>query len=137
MSDFLVPAQQAIFSRLTTAMVSVNVYDDVPALPEGQINANFPFIAIGDDTEGAWDTDDQLGATVTATIHVWSRYAGKEEAKLIMGQIYQALHRKADNLSAPGYHFIDCIHEFSQVFDQSDGATRHGVCRYRILMQKE
>lgn len=136
MSVFLNPIQIAVFTRLTAQLTDVNVWDHSPSQPDGLPESGFPYVMLGDDTSSAWDTDDSLGASCTITLHVWSRYAGKKEAKTIIGQIYTALHRQAANLTAAGYTFIDCLHEFSEVIDEIDGKTRHGVTRYRLTVEK-
>ena len=137
MSVYLTPLQTAVFNRLTSVSLSATVFDDVPGLPEGKPDEDFPYVVIGEDTSGAWDTDDQEGGRCTIQLHVWSRYEGKKEAKAILGEIDDALHRQAENLTSTGFRYVDCLFEFSQVFDQPDGKTRHGVCRYRVLIEKE
>ena len=137
MSEFLTPAQSAIFTRLDAQISSAAIYDDVPGLPEGQPNADFPYIVIGDDNTLPLDTDDTLGATVFVTLHVWSRYQGKKEAKAILGDIYAALNRQSVNLAATGYRFTDCLFDFAEIFEERDGVTRHGVCRYKLVIEKE
>lgn len=113
------------------------VFDDPPGQADGLPYESMPFIVIGDDTVIPWDTDDTLGASTTITLHVWSRYNGRKEANTILGEIYRDLHRNAAGLTLAGYHIVDCLHEFSTVFKEIDGVTRHGVCRYRITIQKE
>ena len=137
MSLFALPAQQMIYTRLTTAMPTRTILDDVPNLSKSTPNADFPFIVIGEDLGQKWDTDDQLGGMVQANMHVWSRYPGKKEVKEIFQEIYNALDRQAANLTATGYRCVDCLFEYSNVFDENDGATRHGVCRYRLTIEKE
>lgn len=137
MSAFLLPVQDALYTRLNTEVTLATTYDDVPGEPDGQPMANYPYVIIGIDQAEPFDTDDTLGAYVTATFFTWSRYEGKGEIKQIQGEIYEALHRQAANLSATGYRFIDSLHLFSEVFEENDGATRHGVCRYRLTVEKE
>ena len=136
MSEFLNPVQQAVFTRLT-ATVSATVYDDVPDLADGIPDADFPYVVVGEDTATDWDTDNSTGNVVRLTLHVFSYYQGKKEAKTILGEIYTALHRQAGNLSATGYTFTDCLFDYADVVDEDDGAIRHGVCRYLITIEKE
>ena len=136
MSGFFLPVQKAVYDRLVAQVNSATTYDDVPQLPDGQPSADFPYIVIGDDYGESWDTDDTLGNEVEITLHVWSRYPGKKEAKEIMQDIYTALNRQQANLSAAGYRFVDCLHSFSDIFDEDDGKTRHGLCRYIILVEE-
>jgi hypothetical protein len=136
MSIFATPIQSAVYNRLS-AELSTTVYDDVPDLPAKLPDENFPYIVIGEDLLSTWDTDDTLGGSVLTTLHVWSRYNGKKELKEIMAAIYTALNRQAPALSASGFRFVDCLFEFAQILDQSDGKTRQGICRYRITIEKE
>lgn len=130
---FVTASQQAIYTALS-GNISATVYDDVPVLPSGQPAANFPYVVIGDDTSIAWDTDDQTGAEMTVTLHIWSRAGGYKQAKAIAGEIYAILHRAS--LSVTGHHLVDCLQEFSEFMRDPDGETRHGVLRYRITVQK-
>lgn len=132
--SFELVAQQAIFTALD-GQVGATVYDYVPDLPSGQPAANFPYVVIGNDTFVAWDTDDQLGAEVTITLHVWSRQKTMLEAKTIAGAIYAKLHRATFLIA--GYRTIDCLCEFSEFLNDPDNRTRHGVLRYRLTLQKE
>lgn len=136
MTEFANPLQLALFSRLTAGLSPVKVYDSPPNQPDGLSNSDFPYVVIGDDTFAPFDTDTSIGNSCTVTLHVWSRYNGKKETKTIMGSIFQLLHRQASSLSASGYNFIDCLFEFGEVIEEIDGKTRHGVCRYRILLEK-
>lgn len=136
MSDFFNPLQVALYDRLSTELAPLAVYDSPPHQPDGRPNADFPYVTIGDDTLLPFDTDTSLGVSATITLHVWSRYPGKKEAKTIMGLIYTTLHRQAATLVAVGYSFVDCLYEFGEIIEEVDGKTRHGVCRYRIIMEK-
>jgi hypothetical protein len=131
--SFELAAQQAIYTALA-GNITATVYDEVPMLPSGQPSANFPYVAIGDDTRIAWDTDDRTGAEMTMTLHIWSRANGMREAKRIAGEIYDILHRA--DLAVTGYHLIDCLCEFAEFMRDPDGETRHGVVRYRITVQE-
>lgn len=138
--SFSTAIQQAVYDRLRTYAPLADVlaqhidiggpavYDDVPQ------NAKFPYVSIGDDTLIEWDTDTELGAEATITLHVWSRERGRRETKLIQGLLYDALHRYP--LPVPGMHVIDCVWEMSESFLDPDGHTRHGVSRFRIILQK-
>ena len=133
MSGFESDIQVEIFQVLDAGL-SHNVYDEVPSLPEGMPATSFPYVVIGDDTAIPFDTDDTVGADATITIHVWSQYRGRKEAKDIQGEIYRLLNRS--QLTIIGYNAVDCLWEFSETFVETDGATRHGVSRYRITIQE-
>jgi len=119
--------QKAVFTRLNNAL-NVPVYDAVPD------NAVAPYVVIGDDTLIEFDSDGVNGFEATVTIHTWSIYRGRFEVKNLMGLIYNALHRA--ELNVQGYNLVGCDCEFSETFLESDGVTRHGVQRFRILIRE-
>lgn len=119
--------QKAVFTRLNNAL-SVPVYDAVPD------NAVAPYVVIGDDTLIEFDSDLLNGFEATVTIHTWSVYRGRFEVKQLMGLIYNALHRA--ELNVQGYNLVGCDCEFSETFLESDGVTRHGIQRFRILIRE-
>lgn len=126
--SFETEIQEALYERLSTYAGMPNVYDDSP-----QDADTFPYVVIGEDTHIPFDTDDSVGSESTITLHIWSRQHGKKEAKDIQGLIYAALHRYA--LDVTGYHTITLDFEYSDVFLDADGRTRHGVCRYRTIVE--
>jgi len=133
--SFLNIAQQIIFARLTGNLGSgVSLFDTAPYLPEGAPNTSFPYVVMGNDTAVAFDTDDQLGATITVSLHFWSRAEGFNQVKTIMQAAYDRLNRAA--LSKAGYVVLDCLHEFSEAMTDPDGVTKHGIQRYRLTIQK-
>ncbi|MCK4957750.1 MAG: DUF3168 domain-containing protein [Planctomycetes bacterium] len=106
--------------------VNAPVFDNVPE------NQAAPYIVIGDDTSTPHDADLQTGFDMTLTIHSWSTYRGKKEVKALMGEVYNLLNRAP--LAVTGYTVIDIMSEYGQTFLDSDGVTRHGVQRFRILL---
>lgn len=124
--SFETALQSAVYQRLSDAL-SVPVYDDVPA------NAEFPYVVLGEDTHIPWDTDDSTGAESTITLHIWSRERGKREAKQIQGEIYAALNRY--DLPVSGFHTVTMEFDYSDVILDADGRTRHGVARYRTIVE--
>lgn len=125
--SFETALQTAVHNRLSGYPGMPDVHDDVDP------DAAFPYVVIGEDTHIPWDTDDSVGAESTVTLHVWSRYRGKKEAKDIQGLIYEALNRH--ELSVDGYHLVTLEFEYSDVILDADGLTRHGVSRFRSLVE--
>lgn len=127
---------QAKIYDILSAGLSYPVYDDVPYLPEGMPAENFPYVVIGDDTAIPFDNDTNVGVDSTLTIHVWSRARGRKETKGIQGEIYALLNRSTITIAT--YTVVDALFEFSQTFvEGEDGATRHGVQRFRITVQRD
>lgn len=132
--SFEIAAQSIVFAALSAAL-TCPVHDATPGLPEGQPDNAFPYAVVGDDTLVAWDTDDSLGASVTVTIHFWSRKAGRKEIKTLMGLAYTALNRVRPTIT--GFRVVDCLWEFATTPPvEADGKTRHGVQRFRLTLQK-
>lgn len=129
--------QNTIYDVLSTtsAVTSLaDVYDNVPQAADAGSDAAFPYITIGEDTLVEWDTDTELGADCTITIHTWSRYRGRKETKQIQGAIYAALHRA--NLTISGYNLVGIDWLQSESFMDTDGLTRHGVQTFRITIEE-
>lgn len=116
--------QTAIFTRVSA--LNFPVYDHVPQ------DSAYPYIVIGDDTSIPFDTDNSTGTEATCTIHIWSRQRGRKEVKQMFGLINTSLHRA--EFSVTGGALIECQAEFEESFMDSDGLTRHGVMRFRLLV---
>ena len=106
------------------------IYDHVP----GSNESSYPRVTLGDDTLLDWDTDTSFGADMTCTIHVWSTEAGRKEAKVILAKIAEILHEQ--DLTIDGFDLVYMRREFEEVLTLQDGATRHGIARYRIVVQE-
>lgn len=140
--------QKAVYAKLIAdsalaAILAKNVnnsslpaiYDAVPQVKDSGSDLPFPYVTLGDDTMLDWDTDTSVGKEATITIHSWSRYRGRLEVKDIQGAIYEALHLSQLNVS--GYHTVLCLSEYSESLLDPDGLTRHGVQRFRLIIDKE
>ena len=125
---------QTLSSDSTLSAAVTGVYDTAPQALDAGAAANFPYVPIGEDTHVEWDTDTELGADVTVTIHVWSRDRGRKETKTIQGLIYGLLHRAS--LSISGYNLVGVDWLQSDSFLDTDGLTRHGVQTFRITVEE-
>lgn len=125
MKDPTLALQGALHALLSS---SLTVYDAVPQ------NAAFPYVTIGDDTMTDWSAKGEGKAEVTATVHTWSRYNGRKECKEMMDAVLQAVTGAAWSLD--GFHVVTCGLEFSQVLEEADGITRHGVQRFRFRIEE-
>lgn len=125
----LVQAQKAIYETLTgdlplMAMLT-GIYDHVDQ------GTSFPYAVIGEDGASEWDTDTEVGADSTITIHTWSRERGRKETKEIQERIYEILHRQDMTIEDAIFRFL--LWQFSDSFLEPDGITRHGVMRFRLV----
>ena len=121
--------QEAIFTKLGIDL-SVPVYDFVP-----QQNTAAKYVTIGSDTLLPYNTDLKRGFEATLEIHSWDVSNGRKDLKLLQGEIYSSLDRA--ELSITGYNSVSIDFEFSNSTLDPDGATYHGVQRFRILIMEQ
>ena len=126
------PLQQAIFAalRADAALVALvgadGVHDDV-----GQTAAP-PYVTIGDIAQAPFSTKTTEGMSATVAIHAWDdAHRGLRDIKLIMAAVLGVLHEAGFPVS--GHDLVSSRFEFSDVFVEADGRTRHGVLRFRFL----
>ena len=131
--SFETSIQTTIYTVLDAAL-SVPVYDRVPQGSDSGDASVFPYVTIGEDVITPWDTNTEVGASISITVNTWSRYKGLKETKELQGEIYDALHRQT--LTVTGYRFIGCDEQQSDSFMDADGETRHGVQTFRILIDE-
>lgn len=133
------PIQEAIYGILTSDEWLMNqvtgVFDFVPD------NQSFPYVQIGEFTTGPFQTFDRYGQEVTVTIHVWSQrigpnaYQGMTQIDNIMNSIQRLLARTF--FPVQGWGDVGCWGDFETTQLQSDGITRHGILRYRMLLLQD
>ena len=124
----LAQVQKALYDALVGSPVAAlvtGIYDHVDQ------GTAFPYVVIGEDAAGEWDTDTEVGSDSLLTIHVWSREKGRLQTKEIQEGIYNALHRAELTIVDAIFYSLDW--QFSDSFLDSDGETRHGVMRFRLL----
>ena len=121
--------QQAVYGALTgdsTLMALITGVHD--HLPQG---AAFPYVTIAESTARAWGVVGVVGIEATLTLHVWSRVRGRKEFKQIMAEMHRILH-DAD-LTVTGHALIWLRFDFAETILDDDGATYHGITRFRAL----
>lgn len=110
------------------------IYDHQLQVSNTGNDDRFPYISLGDDQYSAWDTDSDNGTDAEISIHCWSRYRGFKEILSIQGIIYSILHRSSLSVTGNNFVMMDWIDDVK--FIDSDGLTRHGISRYRVLMEE-
>ena len=126
----------ALQAAVKTRLDEFTALNDIvgPVLDHATQDEAFPYVVIGDDTHNPLDTHSTQGSDSTITIHTWSRYRGKKETKEIQREIYNALHRYS--LVVAGVDTVDCQFEFGESLLDEDGLTRHGIQRFRVLLDE-
>ena len=130
MSDHSLQLQKTVFDTLDgdsnlQSKVS-DVYNFVPQ------NTAYPYVQVGDDSMADNSTKDLDGNVHSIMIHTWSRYRGDKEAKEIMARIYELLHNSS--LSVSGASLVNARFETSDILNDPDGITKHGVQRFRFVI---
>lgn len=126
--------QAAIYARLSDQL-SASVYDHVPQNADGGSAAPFPYVVIDNLRLQENDTNDATAFTGTINIHSWSRYEGAKEVQELQAQIYGALHQYNNSLTVSGYGVSSIYQEFCETIRESDTITRHGVQRFRVIIE--
>jgi len=109
------------------------VYDHVPQPADGGDDDWFPYVTIGETQFNEWDTDDSKGFECDATVHCWVRELGRTQTRKVQEVIYGALHRH--DLEVEGHNVITVDQQFCEAVVDTDGKTRHGIQRFRIVFE--
>lgn len=113
--------------------LGLTVWDSAPQAADGGAATGYPFVEVGFISLAAFDTANSTGFDGVARIHTRSRSGSMAECKAIQGQIYGRLHRGA--LAVTGYQTITIQRELSRC-DRMPDNSFHGVCEYRVLLDK-
>lgn len=129
--DASLAVQTAIYARLTAAPalagpLAGRIHDRRPEA------LAFPHLVIGE--AGAVDNGckSRDGQSHLVTLHLWSRYRGRAEAKAILDLVAEVLHRQPLEL-APDFTWVASRVASVAVLDDGDGVTCHGILRLRVL----
>ena len=124
MKTALINTGDAVFDRLsndtTVSGLVTGVYDKVPS------DAQYPHIAMGEDTAEPMNSKTSLGETITHTLHTWSAYNGKYESKQILDVVLQALSNSPLPLGG-GFYLAAARLVRMRVFQDVSGDLYHGI----------
>jgi N-acetyl-beta-hexosaminidase len=120
------PLQEAIYDRFKNdSTITVNVYDEVDE------TATLPYITIGEDTVTDFSTKDYTGENTTVTLHCFSNYEGKKEAKQLLDLMLRSLTKTP--LTVVGFSVEDLQREFLTVINEQ--GIYHGIMRIRLKIK--
>lgn len=105
----------------------VDIYDHVP-----QPAPDMPYMAIDDTSTEPFDTDSSNGLDTVTTIRIYSAYKGARQVSIILAALHSLLHHQA--LTVPGLTFVSMQVIGTELTRGSDGATREGECRVRVIV---
>lgn len=128
--------QIGVFDRLDNwpGLSNIPIYDHVPQSITPESNNEFPFITIGEDSYTAPDTDTENWLEIELTVHIWSRFGGRIEAKQIQDEIRKALHRH--KLDVDGANVVLCDMTSASCMRQDDGLTYHGIQDFTLILEE-
>lgn len=126
-----VELQRALFFALSG--LGYTIYDTAPQAADGGSRAAWPYIEVGFISLAPFDTANSTGFDGVARIHTRSDTGSMLECKTMQGAIYDRLHRGA--LPVAGFQTVTVQRELSKCDRMSD-KTMHGVCEYRVLLDK-
>jgi hypothetical protein len=136
MASISIGLQQSIYEALVgdTALGCLlggesRIYDGAPR------EASFPYVTIDQLATRDWSAGDSAGFEHLLTLSVWSRYSGKREAHALLDAIHSCLHEA--KLEIRGASLINLRFESSSIGRDDDGATYHGVIRFRAVTEVE
>lgn len=137
MSNVEFDLQQGLYTLLSAdaplaALIGSSLFDDGPSVEDGE--TIYPYVSIGDAFLGEWDTDTGTGFDAALRVHSYSDKGNLKELKDIKGAIYAVLHRNR-SLAVTGHTVVDISRTGTQITRTSKGA-RHGICDYRITLDK-
>lgn len=131
--DASLALQQAVYARLATdpdlaALIGTRLHD---RRPEG---GPFPHVVLGEAEVFPDDSATRTGQVHVLTLHVWSRYRGRAEAKRMLAALSAVLHRLPVDLGDD----LRCVAlrvAHMGVIDDGDGVTSHGILRLRAVTE--
>ncbi|MFA9232072.1 MAG: hypothetical protein ACEQSU_15210 [Microgenomates group bacterium] len=126
-----VEIQRSLF--LAISALGYTTYDSAPQAADGGSTAGWPYVEVGFISPAPFDTANSTGFDAVARIHTRSRSASMLECKTMQGAIYDRLHRGV--LAVTGFLTVTIQRELSKC-DRMPDKTFHGVCEYRILLDK-
>lgn len=135
MASVSIGLQQSIYEALIgdtplgCLLGEPRIFDGAPR------EAAFPYVTIDQLTTRDWSAGDSVGFEHSVSLSVWSRYSGKREAHALLDAIYTCLHEA--RLDVRGASLINLRFELSSIGRDDDGATYHGVIRFRAVTELE
>ena len=128
MSDRSGALQAALYAAVDAA-TTAGVYDHAP---DGLADDAFPYVTVNDLQAIDDSTKTYAGQEIMANLHVWSRYSGNKEVQDIFAALHTALHNAT--LTVTGATAAVCRYEASNIMQDPDGRTKHGVQRFKIIL---
>jgi hypothetical protein len=119
---------KAMITRLE-AQTTYTIYDENPQ------DAAYPYVVMGEVEGRPWTDKFEDGMEVYPTVHIWSLYHGRKEADEMADAILQALTLSLLDLAPNFRAALDSLDSYNLMVDL-DGKTRHGILRFKYLIEE-
>src|SRR5688572_14065802 len=127
LKDAQLTLQAALFTALSAVTyISTNSIPVKGTVPKGFL---VPYITIGDMTVVNDSTQGVGLQTITLIVHTWDQGLDTTRLKLMMAAVLLGLDNTSLTLSDAAFTHISTSFLSSQVFNDPDGMTKHGVQR--------
>lgn len=130
--------QRAILARVNgdTDLMRIlrSAQDRQHPAEDGGDSSLFPYLTVKL-FASPFDTDTTDGHEVVVRFSVWSRSGSNGETMEVQSELYRLFHRAEDKaMPLTGSRLVLMEHQSSDVNDDPDGITIHGVSEYRALI---
>lgn len=130
--------QTAIVLRLradpTLNSLITGIFDEIP------IDQSYPYVQVGDQSEGPFNTFNRFGRDVTFTISIWSIFEGFEESFKILTEINRLLDFQTftiNNFDQVLIRFVDSNTIRDNVQRETRSSAKQIAASYQVIVQEQ
>lgn len=106
------------------------IYDDNPEQPV------YPYIVWGITTTKDWKDKCDPGSDFSLTLDFWSQYPGSLEIARMMDNALRVLTASYFDLRPSGFYVVQTDLEQNDRIVDMDGYTKHGIMKFKYLVQE-
>lgn len=116
-------------------IVRIEAHTDYKLFDDHPENEPFPYVTMGEIRAQDWSDKSEDGMEVYSTLHIWSQYHGRKQADTMADAILQALTSSPLDLGSDFRAALDVLDSYNLIVDM-DGKTRHGILRFKYLVEQ-
>ena len=116
-------------------IVRIEAYTDYKLFDAHPENEPFPYVTLGEITARDWSDKSDNGMEVFTTLHIWSQYHGRKQADEMADAILQALTSSPLGLGSEFREALGVFDSYNLITDM-DGKTRHGILKFKYLIEE-
>lgn len=120
--------QKRIITRLDAELSPIQAYDTAPA------SASPPYVTIGEIISRNIEHKTKKMFETSILLHAWSVKKSRKDILQLIDDVHAALDGYA--LPLAGFNLVELMHDQTEgVFLDEDGATWHGVIRFKAITE--